>query len=281
MFETVSTEQALKRGQRMVNVPVSCILIGCLATGITLFILKNGYEILGGVIAIGGFVASWLYWSFAITRWRVWAFDNVRNVHQLKKRAISEKLIWPDGSLWNKTEIWRAADKEKWNNLQVKFETEDIFIDDFSVPNEVLIYFSKSKTFVQLMLAGGMAVLGGYFLCLGKSMAFGGFLAVVGLIMGVTEFLRMRNKKPQIVLNNHGIKTASVQFYPWDDIDGEDVIVKPGRNSTTELVYNHPAGSATIEIDEYDISKEELQKLLRVFRDRNQHSITGKQSILS
>jgi hypothetical protein len=40
-----------------------------------------------------------------ITKWRVWAFENVRNVHELKKRAIQEKLISADSSIFEKTEI--------------------------------------------------------------------------------------------------------------------------------------------------------------------------------
>lgn len=278
MFETVSTEEALKKGQRMINMPVTFIMLGSLSTSIILVMLQNGYGLLARIIAISGFIASWLYWSFAITRWKVWAFDNVRNVHDLKKRAIAEKLIWSDGSVWNKTEIWKATDKQKWTSLQAKFNEPDIFMNDLSVSPEVMVYFSKSKGFVQLMLMAGLALFGVYSLLSRKQLVFGGFMTGLGVIMGTIAYLRIRNRKPQIILNNQGIQTASIQFYEWGEISAEDVeISASGKSRTCKLVYHHPKGRANIDISEYDISKEELEHHLRVFRARYENSTAVKQ----
>lgn len=113
MTEFVSVDEAISKGHKVVNFPVMAINAGVVALTVYLGVQKLipiwGYFI--GLIL--GFVLSWLWWSFKIAKWRVWAFENVRNVHELKKRAIQERLIWPDGHFFEKTEIWSAADRER------------------------------------------------------------------------------------------------------------------------------------------------------------------------
>ncbi|WP_256867389.1 hypothetical protein [Winogradskyella forsetii] len=113
MREQTTVDKAIKRGHLIVNVPVFIAIIGCPA--LSLYLSKQnlipGWGI--GIAFFIGFVLAWFIWSFMITKWRIWAFDNVRNVHELKKRAIREKLIWNEGSIFEKTEIRRSEDKIK------------------------------------------------------------------------------------------------------------------------------------------------------------------------
>jgi hypothetical protein len=80
------------------------------------------------IAAVLGFIMPWFYWSLAITHWRLWAFENVRNVHELKNRAIKKKLIWKDGSFFETTEIRTALQKDHWIRLLEKFNKQDIFL---------------------------------------------------------------------------------------------------------------------------------------------------------
>ena len=117
MREQKSVDKAIKRGHLIVNVPVFIAIIGCPA--LSLYLSKQnlipGWGI--GIAFFIGFVLAWFIWSFMITKWRIWAFDNVRNVHELKKRAIREKLIWNEGSIFEKTEIRRSEDKIKLKKI--------------------------------------------------------------------------------------------------------------------------------------------------------------------
>ncbi len=118
MNEIVTVNKAITRGHRMVNYPVFVIMIGTLS--VSFFLGSQGSFPLW-IFPLGfglAFGLAWLYWSIMITKWRIWAFENVRNVHELKKRAIQEKLIWPDGSVFEKTEIRSSATKEKWKSLK-------------------------------------------------------------------------------------------------------------------------------------------------------------------
>ena len=105
MREQISVDKAINRGHLIVNVPVFVSIIGCPALALYLS-RQNLIPDWGiGIAFLIGFVLAWLIWSFMITKWRIWAFENVRNVHELKKRAIQEKLIWNEGNIFEKTEI--------------------------------------------------------------------------------------------------------------------------------------------------------------------------------
>jgi hypothetical protein len=54
--------------------------------------------------------ASWLGWSTQVPRWRVWAYRRVADIDALKVAAVSAGLIWPDGHLFERTEL-RSRDQ--------------------------------------------------------------------------------------------------------------------------------------------------------------------------
>jgi hypothetical protein len=61
------------------------------------------------------FLLAWLVWSISIPKWRIWAFENIDEKfhNQLKTEAIKAKLIWPDGHMFEKTEIRTQEQKIK------------------------------------------------------------------------------------------------------------------------------------------------------------------------
>jgi hypothetical protein len=140
---------AIKKGQRNVNVPVFAIQSGLWVVCIILMAYTSTPVWIGVVIGVLAFVFAWLYWSFAITRWRLWAFEHVRNVHQLKERAIAKKLLWPDGNIFEKTEIRTAVQRKKWENLKAKFDIEDIVLDPLDIDMdefENLLYIYRGRS---------------------------------------------------------------------------------------------------------------------------------------
>lgn len=273
MFETVTVDEALSKGRKSINTPVLIIMFGLIALSVY---LVTALHISGWFAAVGilfAFVIAWLYWSFAITKWRLWAFENVRNVHELKNRAVKEKLIWPDGSFWERTEIRSADEKQRLLNLQGKFNSPDIFNDDHAVTNETVVYYSKIKGLLQAIFMMGAFVMGLYLVIHEHNYILGAIIAGVGAIFTYTGFAHFSNKAPQITISNDGIQTASVPFYTWAQISGEDVITKrQGKSSTTYLVYNYPGGNLELDINELDINKSELEKLLRIYKGRGEKS---------
>ena len=271
MNESVTVDQALARGKRLINLPVLVIIFGIIGFSLYLTTLKLYPNWI--VLTFGpalSLLLSWVYWSFMITRWRIWAFKNVRNVHELKKRAIEDKLIWPDDSIFVKSEIRTKQDRERLHILASKFKLEDEFLDDLSVPNETVIFYDKaSNLFEMALMLGGMG-LGIYLLLETESYIMGSVVLIFSAYTAFKEYKEATNKTPQIILNEHGLQTVSAKFHEWKDIIDERAITESyGKNSEDYLVYHHPSGYERLSIDDYNTNRDALNKLLRIYRWRN------------
>ncbi|MFC6996699.1 hypothetical protein [Rufibacter roseus] len=268
MNQEVSVDQAINRGQRMINWPAVVIMFGTIGGCVYLAVHQKLSFWFVPLSFVLGLALAWLYWSFMITKWRIWAFENVRNVHELKKKAIKEKLIWPDESAYSKTEIRTAADKERLLRLQEKFAQEDVFHEDFSILNETIIYFSKWKSIVEVLFMVISLVVGIY-LIIDENYWVGGALAGIGVYFSFTGIKKAGNKSPQITLSEKGIETASSEFYSWRAIRNEDVVREGyGKDTKYYLVYEHPEGAEKIPIADFDINHRELENLLVQYRGR-------------
>lgn len=263
----------------MVNLPATIIMILTMVISVTLGIQKiiAGWGILAGILL--SFVLGWLYWSIMITKWRLWAFENVDNVHQLKKRAIQEKLIWPDNSIFEKTEIRSAAEKAKWQLLRQRFHQrasndrsmqQEAFIDDLTIPAETIIYYSKLGNYLEMsimLLAAGAGI---YLIVITDRLWLGSGLTAACAWFAWKEYHQATNKLPQIIISNKGIQTASTSFYPWKSIGNEEAITRTsGNNYNHYLSYDHPGGRELFNIDDLDITTTELNQLLILYRNRS------------
>jgi hypothetical protein len=266
---SVTVNEAIKKGHRMVTYPGMAILLGpvaiCLYLGaidrIPLWMLLTGIG--------AGVVLAWLYWSIMITKWRVWAFENVRNVHELKKRATREKLIWGDNNIFEKTEIRNAADRENIDALQAKFKRADVFEDDLDVPEETLIYYAKGFNILQ-MFPGALCGAGGIYMLATTERYWVGIGGLaIGLVIIFENLRQVFNKKPQIILNNKGMQTISTPFYKWSSIRNEEVIDKMNKNVRFYLKYDHPSGEEELPIDDYTTNRNKLEHLMYIYRGRS------------
>jgi len=271
-YETVTVNDAISRGRKMISYPVTAIIFATIALGCFLAVqaLVTGWVIVAIIAA--GFVAAWVYWSFMITKWRIWAFDNVRNVHELQRKAVEAQLIWNEGSFWEKTEIRSAADKAKLESLQSKFDQKDVFTDDVTLPAETLIYYSKKTIYFEIGIMTIFLGAGIYLLVTGIYLP-GVFSCGIGLFFIYSEYKKVANKDPQIIINEKGMETSATGFHEWKDISDDEVITRPsGRSSVTNLEYNYPGGSAKLNISELDTNKKALEDILHTYRLRSERS---------
>lgn len=232
MQEEVTVNKAINKGKWLIfYIP---LLIIFTSIAFTIFITSLTNNII--LLLIGIFLSvplGILFLLVMVTKWRLWAFENVRNVHELKKKAIREKIISSDGSWTEKFEIRTKAQKEKWDELLLKFNKEDIYEDDHSIPNETMIYLSKNYIifglFISIFMIGGalywyiteQKIIISILLCL-----FGGYLFFTNL----KNFLR---KAPYLILSEIGITTDNGIFYSWFDIHFEDFELRQmGKHSS-------------------------------------------------
>jgi hypothetical protein len=104
------------------------VISGFIANWYATNILKS--EKVDFIIMITVFIAvviGWFWWSFKIVKWKCFAFSKltINESHQLYSKAIAAGLIWPAGSMFNKTEIWTESDKNNW--LKIDSKIREIF----------------------------------------------------------------------------------------------------------------------------------------------------------
>lgn len=140
MNKKLTVTEVLKRGQIRINVPVVLIIfVGTLGTPLysALFLPENLiiWASLAGLIL--GFGLAWAWWSYEIVKWRIWAYENTKKTdwNSLKQRAISQKLIWPDGSIFEKTEFRSWEEQQKINkfNKEIEHQIRNRKEEDFSL----------------------------------------------------------------------------------------------------------------------------------------------------
>ena len=117
MSKQLSIVRVVEVGLLVVNGPVFLLLFG---PGVLAWILmpNSGLSVLG-VFGVG-FVLAWLWWSLAIPRWRVWAFERVSDIPELKRAAVLARLTWPDGHVFERTEIKSAAIRAREQALEAR-----------------------------------------------------------------------------------------------------------------------------------------------------------------
>jgi hypothetical protein len=265
----ISVKDAIRKGQKMINWPVAFIIMA--AGGGVIFAAATGvlpgWAYLGGIII--AFLLAWIYWSIMIVRWRLWAFEHVQHVHHLHKTAITERLIWPDGSWLSKTEIWTKEQRQKWEVIQGRFNQPDDFENDFTVPSETIICFSKSRNLGEMAIMLCIAAFGVYTIVADIHLYVGIGLIIFGLAVAIREYRQATNTTPQITINEKGITTAKHGFTSWKDIKDEDVILeRVGRHQYGYLVFNSPIENVKVSIDDFDIDRYQLHHLLKVYQVR-------------
>lgn len=125
--------QLINKGLLTVYGPLVSFVVfsGFIAKWIATDILKSDFvDIIIAITILISICIGWIWWSYKIVKWKIWAFSQVEpvNSYKLYENAIGVGLIWPTGSIFNKTEIWSEKDKENWKKL--KPEIQAIFEND-------------------------------------------------------------------------------------------------------------------------------------------------------
>lgn len=222
------------------------------------------------------FILPILHWIIFINKWRVWAFENVENVHRLKRRAEREWLILGKKNLLTKLEYFSSSDKTRWKNLQIRFEQDPTpTIEDgldLSWPPQLTLYNHKIKIILWLLFIVPCGIfmfkdfinewdnLSWYYIIL-----YGVWqIAIIGVTVYYSK--KIMNNNPQLILNNLGIKSDKFGFRSWANISDEKVI-KRGKRSY-HLVYITQGKKEEIDINDLTMGHYKISKALETYRSR-------------
>lgn len=207
-----------------------------------------------------------MFWSLNVVKWKIWAYENVRNVNELKRKAIEQNLIWNDSSWFNKTEIINAKQKQRLIELEEKFLIEDEFFDDEAIPEETLIYFPKFNNYLELGISFLILALAIY-LSLIEEKEFnivGYILLAVSLYFFIPVLKKITSKKPQLTTSSKHICFTEYCF-DWKDIDDAYVISDQNEN----LIYISISNvTDTFNLEGLDKNSVEIEHLINVYRVR-------------
>ena len=98
----LSPARAVLAGHLVVTVPVLAIIGAITWLGRSRF----GPDRTGLALLVGGAVA-WLWWSFAVPRWRHWAHRRGADPAAVQRLGVRTGLVWPKGFIAERTEFRR------------------------------------------------------------------------------------------------------------------------------------------------------------------------------
>jgi hypothetical protein len=265
MSGTITVEQALKKGLWKVKVPLMLTFVGFLATSciVAYFI---GIQIFYGTVfgfVIGG-LCTLLLSSYLTVRWRIWAFTNVDDVHELRQAAITEQLLPADGSWLGKYELASDADKAQLLALECRFLEPFAFNDDYTLPDEVILY----RYPYSIIILGGICILFGCIMLMIFAIAGSVFILFgTGILFLNQKFVKANTKrKPFITIGTKGI---AIELHDWKDISNERIVwERTGKNRYYYLIFDHRGGSERINLSNAGIKTSYLNHLLYVYRRR-------------
>jgi len=273
MRENITVQQALSKGKiKLVYLPLFLILV-FIGVGVYLKTIKLIEDWMMAVFAVGGFLLAWLAWSYFVVEWKIWAFENVRNVHELKRKAIQNNLIWKDDSWFNKTEIINYEQKQKLKLLERKFLEKDVYHDDINVPKETLIHYSKAAIAFGIVFGLLFLAVGIYVLMENIKDYYYLFFLGLSIYFFYTSIPKLINNQPQISINSKGIQFNKSSLMEWEFIDNEYVDMRrSGKHVNYYLVFKYRNKQQEYNIDELAITPEKLEQLMRVYRVRFEKS---------
>ncbi|MBS7564213.1 hypothetical protein KHS38_07325 [Mucilaginibacter sp. Bleaf8] len=297
--EKITVDEAIRKGRKMLLLPRILLLAGIAfftQLGLIYYMIcKNAQSSAGRVlqvqfgvgVALGFFLLVYLpflFWSKKTTQWKLWAFENVRNVHELMHVAKRAALCYSPGTFLDRLQIQSKSERERWAALQGKFDVEDIFIDAPEVPPQTVIYLSSSYQIFNIIFNLLCVGVGSFLIYLGFQSLKTSWLALVGaaiaiatLKSAITLTKSLIARQPQITLNVKGIQIQQAELHSWADIKEEQVQSESRHKATVwVLKYNYLNEHQKLDINDLAISVTGMEKLLRVYRGR--HSAMSNKS---
>lgn len=215
-------------GHLFINLPIILITIG-LPTAIFISFEDLLFQLIGSVLAfVLGLITSVLLWSYLITKWRLWAFNQVaeEDWYTLKEMAVRHKLIWDDGSDFERLEIRKPEEvldvfhiSEKINE-QEQIEKLRLNLD---MPEKLSYRLSKKDIIIEffsILLVLSISILGFWFDYYHFIISLILICCIVPSLKNLKGLIYIFDKKYFLIISTEGIELhyPKSEFIRWEDI---------------------------------------------------------------
>ena len=167
-------------------------------------------------------------------------------------------------------------------------KNDKIQYDENSIPDEIIVKYSRSGRIIAIATYSMFIILGLFFLLSLKFKFNGTAIFVLFILLGFTGYFVFKivseiKKISQIIIsiNGKGIQVKNNSRYLWSEIQLEKIIVKRlvSRESKHDykpevnyLYFFHHNEKIEINIDDFDITDDQLAQVLKIFRARFNNS---------
>jgi hypothetical protein len=273
-----SVEQLINRAHWLITYPSTLLSIGIWLNIYFAFRDTDASMWLLFFIIPGSVLPSLMYAGMATNQWRIWAFTLTDDVHELERRAIEDKIIYPESSIFRHLEIWLGNSRNDWQSITKRFnETKQGTVGNV-LPEEYCVYFDKRSLFSALVLMLAVLLLSIYvaFFVISENQGRILLLVLYGIFFAVfivPTYMKTQTVAPQIVMNTRGISTCQTPFYTWDQVSEEraEYLWKEGRSC---LHFHCPQGHIKIPLRDLSTDLKTLNYNMKVYRARFESATT-------
>jgi hypothetical protein len=268
-MKEISVNEALRIGKTKASFRfVVPFYLTILLTGVTTITLSLSFHLLLISFPVG-ILLSFYFTTRYLYQWQVWAFQHVRNVHELKLKAKKWGLIpgW-------EARLFPPSGRERLmlESLNEKFSQADIVPDDSHIPQVVEIYYCKiynrfevigwslgfvAATWVIMAFISRNELQGNVMM-----QVFLGGLWLLTLLFSIENFIQLRTTKPVITLTKDGIRIKR-RFFSKADV--KDIEIYDGKDRMLRLRFHAIKISYPFEITDLDVDASMLEEIAEVF----------------
>lgn len=212
-----------------------------------------------GILLSIYFTTKYLY------QWQAWAFQNVRNVHELKEKATKWGLIpgW-------ESKIFPPSGRDRLvlDGLRQKFDQPDIEPDDTHLPEVLEIYYCKTYNRFEFVcwslgfVATTCAIIGFNLEGDIKMQLFLAGIWLVTLFFSIENYNQLRSTRPVITLSEEGIRIKSRLFAKGDV---KDIEISDGKHRTLRVKFHATKLAYPIDITDLDVDPNILEDVAEAF----------------
>lgn len=264
----ISVNEALRVGRRNASLRLTiAFYLVFIPSGILILVSHASFYFMLLSIPIAFFVSVYSMTNY-LYRWQVWAFENVRNVHELRQKAEKFGLI----PSWEKMIFPPSLENQLANErLLEKLKLPDLVPDDSHLPKIFEVYYSK--TYNQFQFLGWSVAFLGLTLALAILVKnedlpegilpkiFLGGIWLSTFLFSIENLVQLRSVHPVLTFTAEGVKVKRLLFKA-DDLKDIEIL---NESKLLRLKFYSTRVSYPLEISDLDIDVNRLEDIVDLF----------------